>query len=105
MKLEVIEPKAIIEIISGIQVYLCKLYVDSINKPIVDELSEVIYILVINSFKTLNDSDGWNAIKNSIFDITNLKISDYEGLTNKSIFKHMDIMDTDELEAAIERLD
>lgn len=93
MKLEVIEPKAIIDIISDIQQYLCKLYVNSTNKPIVDELSEVIYILVINSYKTLNDSDGWDAIKNSILDITNLKVSNYEGLTNKSIFKHMDIYD------------
>ena len=51
MKLEVIEPKAIIDIISDIQQY-CKLYVDSTNKPMVDELSEVIYILVINSYNT-----------------------------------------------------
>ena len=34
-----------------------------------------------------------DSIKNSILDITNLKVSNYEGLTNKSIFKHMDIYD------------
>tara|TARA_Y100000996_G_scaffold396807_1_gene363252 strand:- start:423 stop:1352 length:930 start_codon:yes stop_codon:yes gene_type:complete len=93
MKLDVIDQSSIMKIITDVQDYLCKLYIDIDNKPIVDELSEVIYILVINSFETLKMNDEWNIIKNNIFKITKLNVKDYNGLTNKSIFKHMDIYD------------
>ena len=93
MKLKVIPVSSIVEIIIGVQDYLHTLYVDEANKAIVDELSEVIFILVTNAHDELSSSNDWVTIHENILNITSLKVSDKEGLTNKSIFKHMDIVD------------
>ena len=93
MKLKVIPVSSIVEIILGVQDYLHTLYVDEANKAIVDELSEVIFILVTNAHDELSSSNDWVTIHENILNITSLKVSDKEGLTNKSIFKHMDIVD------------
>ena len=93
MKLKVISVSSIVEIILGVQDYLHTLYVDEANKAIVDELSEVIFILVTNAHDELSSSNDWVTIHENILNITSLKVSDKEGLTNKSIFKHMDIVD------------
>ena len=93
MKLKVIPVSSIVEIILGVQDYLHTLYDDEANKAIVDELSEVIFILVTNAHDELSSSNDWVTIHENILNITSLKVSDKEGLTNKSIFKHMDIVD------------
>lgn len=93
MKLKVLPVSSIVEIILGVQDYLHTLYVDEANKAIVDELSEVIFILVTNAHDELSSSNDWVTIHENILNITSLKVSDKEGLTNKSIFKHMDIVD------------
>jgi hypothetical protein len=93
MKLSVIPTSSIVKIILGVQDYLHTLYDDAANKAIVDELSEVIFILVTNAYDELYLSNDWVTINDNILNITLLKVSDKEGLTNKSIFKHMDIVD------------
>ena len=93
MKLDVIKADAIIKIISDIQSYLYSLYTSEENKAIVDELSEVIYILVTNSYSILKLNDEWCIIHNNIIELSKCKVINYPGLTNKCIFKHMDILD------------
>jgi hypothetical protein len=93
MKLNVIPVSSIVKIILGVQHYLHTLYNDESNKAIVDELSEVIFIFVTNAYNVLSSSNEWDTINENILNITLLKVTDKDELTNKSIFKHMDIID------------
>lgn len=67
----------------------------SIKKNELDELSELIYIMVINSYQVISNKcpDEYKKIFDNIVKITNYKTKNYPGLTNKCIFKHMDILD------------
>ena len=62
-------------------------------KPVIDELSEVLFILIVNSNNIIEKSNEWNNIIDNVKLIANLKVTDKLSLTNKSIFKHMDILD------------
>tara|TARA_B100000497_G_scaffold100612_1_gene114144 strand:+ start:42 stop:350 length:309 start_codon:yes stop_codon:yes gene_type:complete len=93
MKLDVIKVSAIIKIIRDIQIYFYTLYTNEDNKAIVDELSEVIYIFITNSYSILKGDDEWSSIRSNIIEITKASGTTFPGLTNKCIFKHMDIID------------
>ena len=93
MKLDVVSNNSIIEIIQNLQSYMMKLINVENNKPIVDELSEVLYILVTKGVNTLKQQEEWDNILDNIKLVSSMKVSDRPSLTNKSIFKHMDILD------------
>jgi len=93
MKKDIIPRKSIISIIMEVQEYMKNLMKSEENKPIVDELSEVIYILVVNSVSVLKDNDEWEDIMNIISNISKMSNKSKPGITNKTIFKHMDIME------------
>ena len=62
----------------------------------VDELIEIFYIIFKNSYKQFsitNNLEFNSTIITQINLITQYKISDYKSLTNKSLFKFMDIID------------
>ena len=63
------------------------------NKPVVDELSEVLFILITNSCNELSSYEQWDVIINNVKRIVDLEFINNVGLTNKTKFKHMDIMD------------
>lgn len=93
MKLNVIKVSAIIKIIKNIQIYFCTLYTSEDNKAIVDELSEVIFIFITNAYSSMKVTDEWNSIHGNIIEITKSSSTKFPGLSNKCIFKHMDIID------------
>jgi len=93
MKLEVVDKEAIIKIIQEVQSYMISLIYKENNKPIIDELSEVLFILVTNSYTVLENTEEWEQIIDNIRLIAGLKVNDRPSLTNKTIFKHMDILD------------
>jgi hypothetical protein len=60
---------------------------------IVDEMSEVIYILAINGAPKLKVlGDEWSATVNRITHISTLKAKSEPSISNKTIFKHMDML-------------
>lgn len=63
------------------------------KKEIVDELSELLYIIITNGLKLLYTHKEWSNIYNNILYITTIKIKSKKSITNKTIFKHMDILD------------
>jgi len=95
MKEEIIEKN----IISNCILNLFKLlnnYINDKNKiNEIDELSELIYIMIVNSYHILINSypEVCKSIHNKIIEITQMKGSSISGISNKSIFKHMDILD------------
>ena len=93
MKLDVISKFSMIELILDIQNYLNdKLDIEA-NKPVVDELSEVLFIFITNSSEELESHEKWSLIINNVKNIIELDLGNNVGLTNKTKFKHMDIMD------------
>ena len=65
------------------------------KKNELDELSEILNVMIINGYAHLNktNTDIANKIYDNIIKITNMKCKDNPGITNKCIFKHMDILD------------
>ena len=65
------------------------------KKNELDELAELLYIIITNSYETIKEQDPDIAknIYDNVDNITKLKVKDYTGLTNKCVFKHMDILD------------
>tara|TARA_Y100000768_G_scaffold101385_1_gene74149 strand:- start:3765 stop:4718 length:954 start_codon:yes stop_codon:yes gene_type:complete len=93
MKENIIPEESIINIIIEVQNYMNILMENEENKEVIDELSEVIYILVTNSFIILKEMDKWPSIIENIINISKMTIKTKPGLSNKTIFKHMDIVD------------
>tara|TARA_Y100000389_G_scaffold194144_1_gene223761 strand:+ start:3794 stop:4756 length:963 start_codon:yes stop_codon:yes gene_type:complete len=65
------------------------------KKNEIDELSEIIYLIVSNSYYEFNKNckSDMEIILEKIKKITNLKVKTTPGITNKCIFKHMDLLD------------
>lgn len=93
MKENMISSDVIIDIIIKLQQLILTKMKSQGNKDIVDELSENIYILIINGKEILSDCDDWQDIRETIETISKYKMNDYPSITNKTIFKHMDICD------------
>ena len=89
----VITNEKMVEIIKNIQAYFMTKISEEGNRDIIDELSENIYIFITNSNEQLEDEDDWNDIVSTAQKIAKSKQSDYPSITNKAIFKHMDILD------------
>jgi hypothetical protein len=95
MKQEVLPAKEIAELILTLQQRLR----DDTSKPdqrnIVEELSEVIFTMVVEGATTLSDDadEQFDAIKEEIERVSQLKPKAFPSLTNKTVFKHMDILD------------
>lgn len=58
-----------------------------------DEISENIYIIIKNGHSTLSSMEEWINILNNITFISLLKVKSYPSITNKTIFKHVDILE------------
>ena len=96
---EIIEKEEIVDIINQIQKlitsYICK--AEKSNE--VEELTENLYIIVTKSKNCLSHvesvQDSWATIINNLEFISILKpkMKEYPSITNKTIFKHMDILE------------
>ena len=96
---EVIEKEDILEIIKQIQklisTYICK--PEKTNE--VEELTENVYIIITKSKEVLSKAasieESWATIISNIEFVSMLKpkMKDYPSITNKTIFKHMDLLE------------
>lgn len=93
MKEGVIEKDNMINIINHIQTLMFEKINQSGNKEIVDEMSENMHILVVNSHSVLNEHSDWDDIVSNIETISKYKVKEYPSITTKTVFKFMDILD------------
>ena len=99
MKMEVIPKHEILNIIRQLQDYQTQKMNESDQIHVVNELSEVIYIMIIDSKsmfnKSLNDDDKqlWDDVIGDVETLSKMKKNVKPSLTPKSIFKNMDIWD------------
>ena len=95
MKEKIIDIDVMSKIISNLFKTLDIMISDGAKKNELDELSELIYIIVVNGYELINKVDAKTGVEiyNNVERITNKKIKEEPGITNKCIFKHMDILD------------
>lgn len=93
MKEDIISKDNIITIIKNLFDYFDSLINQENKKEIVDELSEIIYVFVTNSNNELEDEDDWDDIVSRVEAVSKYKVKDVLSITNKAIFKFMDIID------------
>ena len=89
----VIPSGKLIDIIRDLQNYMNRIIVVENNKSIVDELSEILYIIITNSYEKLNKVDGWKEIREFVVVVSEMKTVNVASISNKTIFKHMDMLD------------
>ena len=95
MKLNLIDVNDILKITKQIKSNMLKSIEEANNKNIVDEMSEVLYIILVNGvdhLKTLEKE--WTDLKQFVKNISDFKTTNYPSITNKTIFKFMDIFET-----------
>jgi hypothetical protein len=95
MKNNIINYTVIDNIIINFFNILYKFVEEGNKKNEIDELSEIIYIVINNSYDIIksNDIEKYKLIYSHIEKIANMKVKQYPGITNKCIFKHMDLHD------------
>jgi hypothetical protein len=58
-----------------------------------DEISETVYIIIKNGHTVLSSTEEWINILNNVTFVSLLKVKSYPSITNKTIFKHNDILE------------
>lgn len=100
MKRKIITPDKIFPIIETLQNKFLTEMREPDRKFIIDELSEVIYIFVSNGVSELKASESdWAAVLLKVTRVAQFKVKDFPSLTNKAIFKHLDMLELKEVKA------
>ena len=90
----IIEEEKILEIIVDLQKYILTSIDTPEHKQIVDELSEILFILITTEHNKRDlKLNSWADIINCVKQISTMKTAQHISVTNKTIFKHMDILD------------
>lgn len=93
MKQEIVSKEAIVNIIQNLQSKLSTMIIEEDNKSQVNEISENLFIFITNTNEYLEELDVWQEIKSSVEEVSNMGVKSHPSITNKSIFKHLDILD------------
>jgi hypothetical protein len=93
MNLNVIEENIILDIILKLQEMIYNYMEDKTKRNHIYEITENIFILVTEGANKLNTTQEFEEIINNINKIQNINKKEYIGITNKTIFKNMDIID------------
>lgn len=94
MKENLIHENEIVKILTQIQTSMLCSILETDKKNVVDEMTEIFYIIVVNGIDKINKLDEWSSIEAFIHKFAGFKPSSHPSITNKTIFKFMDILDT-----------
>ncbi len=83
----------ILELIKNTHDRVTALLDEADMRDTIDEMSEIVAILVIEGKDYLSDNAGWDSIVASITTIAKMKSKEHKSLSNKTVFKYMDILD------------
>jgi hypothetical protein len=93
MKQGIVVPEQVIELVLDLQ-RMIREYLKAPGKMNeLDEISENLFIIIKNSHQQLLSLEEWVNVLNSVTYISLLKIKSYPSITNKTIFKHIDILE------------
>lgn len=93
MKQGIIQPDQVIDLVLNLQ-KLIREYIKTPGKTNeLDEISENMFIIIKNSHQHLVALEEWANVLNSVTYVSLLKAKSYPSITNKTIFKHVDILE------------
>lgn len=92
-KYDIIECSKVIDIIKEIQNYMIDLLNIENKKPLVEELSELLYVMIVKGHTIFVENDIFNEIMDNVTSVSKMKPKEFISLSNKTKFKHMDILD------------
>ena len=90
---DVVPATKIVSMIHEVQDDLMKFIKAENHVNIVDEMSELLYILIVNGYSLLKTIDEWSQILNCVEIVGSMKNKSNPSISNKTIFKHMDILE------------
>jgi hypothetical protein len=93
MKEKLIDAKAIETILTQIRTNMERMMTEPDKKNIVDEMTEIFYIIIVNGHEQLQDLDEYESIEEFVNKVAGYKANSFPSITNKTIFKFMDITD------------
>jgi hypothetical protein len=93
MKIDVIGPETIVSVILNLQNMIIKMYKNKEDRNKIDEICENMFILITKGKEQMRTVDSFHVIEKNVTDFSNINKKEYPGMTNKSIFKNMDILD------------
>jgi aromatic ring hydroxylase len=92
MLLKIIPAEKIVEMIAGLQTDILAYIKKENSVNIVEEISELLFILITNSSARLKlMKPEWEQIVENISLVSAMKAKSEPSISNKTIFKHMDI--------------
>lgn len=94
MKNKLIEIDYVLNIINYFQDMLFKSMLEEGKKVLIDEITENLYILLVNGKEELSAHKDWSNIINKVTMITKKIVKENPSFTSRSKFKHMDILDS-----------
>jgi hypothetical protein len=94
MKENLIDTSEIIKIVELLQTNMSAAILETDKKNIVDEMTEIFYIIIVNGIEKINNVEEWSSIEDFINKFSAFKPNSHPSITNKTIFKFMDILDT-----------
>jgi hypothetical protein len=92
-KYDIIESSRVIDIIKEIQKYMIDLLNIENKKPLVEELSELLYVMIVKGYTSFVENGTFNEIMDNVTIVSKMKPKEFPSLSNKTKFKHMDILD------------
>jgi len=93
MKIEVISPETLVDIVLNLQNMIVTMYKNKENRNKIDEICENIFILITKGKEQMRTLSCFSAIEKNVTDFSKINKKEYQGMSNKSIFKNMDILD------------
>ena len=90
---EILKEKYLVDLLESL-IKMTENYMEEENKKNeLEEISENIYIIIKEGYELLFKTDNWDEIYENVEKISQLKPKDKKSLSNKTIFKFMDIVD------------
>jgi hypothetical protein len=93
MKHGIIPHKTIFDILLYMQDTILSYIDDSTKTYELEEITENIFIIMTQACSHLFVLEGWSKVHENILILSKLKTKEHPGITNRSIFKYMDILD------------
>lgn len=93
VKLKAINVEQVCELIEYIQNNINEKIDDKTKTEIITEMSEISGDMIIAGKTILNVSKKWKNVINNVKSLSNMNTSDHKSLSNKTIFKCMDVLD------------
>ncbi len=91
--LRVLDIDEVLSVICDIHSNMREFIVKHSNSVVVEQMSDACAMMIEAGLACFKDAEDWPLLVENITNVSKTKAKDYDGLSNKVVFKHMDILD------------